>query len=460
MINKRTAKFFIVDWYIRDPRSNTIILIISVSVIAIALLGFVFIRNLIDFPVYYSAGQSLIAGRTDLYAPDFARGPLMDYRYPPFFLLAFYPLWFLPYSVAAYLWYIFSVLQIAACIFFLRRFIIRASKALWMIAGLATAGYFVMILHYGNAHLLAICLLFASFYFVAEKKDSAAALLMALSITIKLTPVLVLPYFAITKRWKFLLLTLVLLAGLNLAPTAVFGFQQNSELLREWYGHVIRDQVFHETNGPINLSLKGQLRRYLSEVDYSLRQEGDTRYPAVNFLSLDATQTDRLWIAIASAIYLFALVFLWWLRRVQRVGESRESGEYEILNSTDSQDSIDSMDLGLMICLMLMVGPLTSKIYFIALLWPLVSLANFAFTESSKAAVAAKRILIFIAAANLILPLLPGRSIQRWLLVAGADFFVNLLLMVALLYALISHRLPASSSDERRRQARSSTTGA
>src|SRR5262245_65785641 len=88
--------------------------------LVLALLGFVFIRNLIDFPVYYAAGQSLIKGRTDLYAPDFALGAVMDYRYPPFFLVALLPLWYLPYKIAAYLWYALSVGQIVVSILIVR----------------------------------------------------------------------------------------------------------------------------------------------------------------------------------------------------------------------------------------------------------------------------------------------------------------------------------------------------
>src|SRR5215207_9664119 len=97
--------------------------LISIVLLAIAgaLSGLIFIRNLIDFPVYYSAGQSLLMGRSDLYAADFALGRVMDYRYPPFFLLAFTPLWLLPYKVAAFLWYLLSILQISACLVLLKR---------------------------------------------------------------------------------------------------------------------------------------------------------------------------------------------------------------------------------------------------------------------------------------------------------------------------------------------------
>src|SRR5262252_3477116 len=91
------------------------LLILSALVALLAALGFVFIRHLVDFPVYYAAGRSLISGRTDLYAGDFAKGPTMDYRYPPFFLVALVPLWQLPYQLSAYVWYILQLLALAAC---------------------------------------------------------------------------------------------------------------------------------------------------------------------------------------------------------------------------------------------------------------------------------------------------------------------------------------------------------
>src|SRR5260370_34892271 len=90
---------------------------------------------------------------------------------------------------------------------------------------------------------------------------------------------------------------------------------------------------------------------------------------------------------------------------------------------------------------MLLVGPVTSKIYFVALLWPVGCLASFAAYQASLGGRLATYVLLSLAAANSVLPLLPGRSIQRLLIVLGADFYVNCLLMIALLYVLISHRL-------------------
>jgi len=407
-------------------RRSRIVLILACAS-ALALLGFVFIRNLVDFPVYYAAGRSLVSGRTDLYSPDFALGRVMDYRYPPFFLVALFPLWLLPYSVAAYIWYLLSMIELIGCVVIVRQ-TFHASKLMWLAVALAVAQYFVMALHYGNAQLLAVFLLFASLYFAQRRKDLAAAILMALAITIKLTPVLLLPYFALKRRWAMLAGVVVFLAAINIAPSAYFGFRENNQLLKTWYEHVVASQEFHEDNGPINLSLKGELRRYLSSVDYSQRVDGDVKYPAVNFASLSRDRVVQAWTIIAAV--LFAGVLLLML-------PARALGAAKGIHS----DEIAPLELAVMICLMLLVGPLTSKIYFVALLWPVACLGSFAAYRTSSTGRLVTYALIFLAAVNSILPLLPGRSIQRLLIVLGADFYVNCLLMIALLYVLISRRL-------------------
>src|SRR5712692_8044898 len=339
-----------------------IILILACSVAA-ALLGLLFIRNLVDFPVYYAAGRSLISGRTDLYSPDFALGRVMDYRYPPFFLVALFPLWLLPYPVAAYVWYLVSVLEIGGCFGIIVRAFpaLREKKTLLILVGLAVGQYFVMVLHYGNAHLLVVFLLFAAFYFVRQNKNIPAAILISLAITIKLIPALLLPYFALRKRWSLIAVVFIFLIAVNIAPSAYFGFRENNELLRAWYGHVVASQDFHEDNGPINLSLMGELRRYLSPVDYSQRVDGDVHYPSVNFASLDRTRVAETWAVIAAGLFAGGLVLMWWLSRRPK---NTADGVEDFDGKSTTGDEFLPLELSLMICLMLLVGPLTSKIYF------------------------------------------------------------------------------------------------
>jgi len=388
--------------------------------VAIAILGLFFIRNLIDFPVYYAAGRSLIQGRTDLYAPDFAVGRVMDYRYPPFFLVALLPLWLIPYPIAAYIWYVLSVLEIAGCVLIVARIFpaLRERKIMWLPVALAVAQYFVMVFHYGNAHLLAVFLLFGSLYLVLQRKTLWGSLLMALAITIKLTPILLLPYFALKKQWNFLIGVVAFLIFINLAPSAHFGFRRNAELLATWYRHVVSSQEFHEDNGPINLSLKGQLRRYLTDVDYSQRVDGDLDYGAVNLGSVSRERAVELWAVIAGVLFSGVMFLIWWSRQ----GFGRPA---------------TSLELALMICLILMIAPLTSKIYFIALLWPVASLVSLTADTTTRMGRVAFVVLTLLAAANFVLPLLPGRSTQRLLLVVGVDFYLNCLLMAALIYSLM-----------------------
>src|ERR1700754_1738156 len=243
------------------PRARLMLLISLAGFITLA--GFAFIRNLIDFPVYYAAGQSLLSGRTDLYAPDFALGRVMDYRYPPVFLLIFWPLWLLPYKAAAYLWYLFSVAEVAGCVYCVSRVaaLPKEKIAPWLVVFFAVAPYFINLLHYGNAHLLAIFLLFAACYLAYINKPVYGGLALALAISIKLTPAILIPYFALRKQWRLLASVAIFLITLNLVPAIYFGFAKNNELLKNWFAQVVVSQEFHEANGPINLSLKGQLRR-------------------------------------------------------------------------------------------------------------------------------------------------------------------------------------------------------
>ena len=419
-------------WFCRDSKmKNPIrILLIVAGAIAIGLLGFLFIRNLIDFPVYYSAGQSLISGRSDLYSPDFALGRVMDYRYPPFFLIALTPLWLLPYSLAAYIWYVLSVFEIIGCVLIVIRVFpsLRGSWILGLAVTLGLAQYFVMAIHYGNAHLLATFVLFASLYYVLQGKDLAAAALMAMAITIKLTAVLLLPYLVFKRRWKLLGSLCVFLLVFNIAPSIYFGFRGNNELLRSWYKHVVASQEFHEDNGPINLSIKGQLRRYLTTVDYSQRVDGDVQYDPINIASFSRGWVLGAWAVIAACLFAGVLLVMW------RAPPNAQGSVQQI----DVDRRKLSHELSLMICLMLLVGPLTSKIYFIALLWPVASLASIAIDGRAREGRVAMRALVIVAIINSVLPLLPGRSIQRLLLVLGVDFYLNCLVMAALTFVLVS----------------------
>jgi hypothetical protein len=381
-----------------------------------------------DFMVYYYGGRSLLNGRVDLYAPDFALSQWMDYRYPPLFLLVIVPLSLLPYRIALILWYALEIGALIGCVMVLRRVTESARRklAMWVIAFLIVEQYLVATLNTGNVQLIVAFSMFVGLWLATRRKDLMAALLIALAVTIKPLPLMLMPYFLIRKQWRFVLMTVVFVVVLNAAPAAYFGFHQNTELLQTWLNKVARDpNDFHELTGPVNVSLRGQLRRYLTAVDYSQRPDG---YPAVNFLSLSPRMADVIWGTLSAALLVSTLGLLWW--------RNRHHSE-----STGNQDALRSrifLELGPLICLMLIISPSTTKVYCIALLWPAVTLADFALNYRGAAAGVSRCVLLMAAALNLILPLLPGRPLHRFLDAIGADFYVLCLLMIGLSCAVAS----------------------
>jgi len=402
-------------------------LFIAAAIALIAAMGVVFVRNLTDFAVYYAAGRSLLSGRTDLYAPDFARGVVMDYRYLPFFILAFAPLSFAPYPVAAWVWHLLNTAAIALAITSIASMYSGLSynrTKVWTVAFLVVVPYFAMALDYGNVQLMVTALMFAGLSLALRGRDLPAAALLAVAITVKIVPALTLPYFAVTRRFTLLGLVLIITAVLNLLPSIYFGVAGNGELIARWYDHVIVGQEFHEANGPINLSLKGQLQRTFTDVDYTQRVDGDHRYAAVNVAALSTSTVDRAWMAISACLFIGGLVLIWVSARTS------DSTNQEATEAKDVR--LAALQIGLLICVMLFVGPLTSKVYLVALLWPVVAVGVVAWDHA-----AVRRALIVVAILSSALPLLPGRTMQRLLLVAGTDFYVSTAILGLVAFTLM-----------------------
>lgn len=386
----------------------------------------------VDYQVYYYAGLSLLAGRTDLYSSTFSLGELLDYRYPPLFLLLIWPLSLLSFSAATYVWWLLCWAQEFGCIYYVRRLVRENGRAgmslfCWVIVSLAVAPYYVMALQYGNAQIFVTMAIFGSFCLALRSKVIQAALLMALAITFKVFVLLAIPYFILKKQWNYLAAVGLFVVILNLLPAFYFGFGKNLELVGTWFDHIVLDHERHETIGPINLSLKGQLRRHLTDIDYSERVSGtdwaDTEYRQVNLVSIPSQYAAYIWIGLSLILYLVFAVVVWRNRAAPASGQRR------------------LLEYGLIVCLTLLVNPLSYKIYFILLLLPLAALANFAFTAGSTQAKVSRYVVYFVAAANVILPLIPGRIAQRLLLVIGTDFWITTVVTATLFYVLASATL-------------------
>ena len=134
-----------------------------------------------------------------------------------------------PYPVAAYIWFLASVLMVFGCVIFVRPCReVPTGLLLWLLVLFSVGPYFVMSPALWQCPFTGGLSSFRSFlYLVIRQHDYAGALLMALAITIKVIPILALPYFAAKRKWKFLALTLIFLTWfLTSFPLYILVFQR------------------------------------------------------------------------------------------------------------------------------------------------------------------------------------------------------------------------------------------
>jgi len=377
------------------------------------------VTHYVDFPVYWHASNSLLNGRQDLYDPTFVWGgpdQLMDYRYPPLFLLIFAPLGMLSYTAAGYAWF---TLKVVALVFTLRAIHSMTGNVgnrllLWTATSLIAAPYLIEEFHYGNVHFFIVFLTVLALYFFEAGRETLSAAVLALAISIKVFPVFFLPYFLIQRKFRYVALTLLCIVLFNLLPGFYFGFSHNIELLETWYGRILINSEGHEFHGGINHSLKGVLQRYLSHIPYE-RRVTDQGYPNINVADLDSGSVQTLLYGITGAILLIML-FLCFRRH--------ESMEDRLLA------------YGLIACAIVDFAPSTGYNYFALLILPGAVISSYWLRKGERGT----RALTMLVAAAVLLsflpPLLPGSAVQRNVQMHSPYFFSALLLFVSLALAL------------------------
>jgi hypothetical protein len=404
-------------------RMHRSLLITAVAIIAAAAyITYFFPKQ--DFSVYYAAGRSLLSGRVDLYAPDFANAGVMDYRYPPVFILLFAPFALLPFAASVFVW---AVLMLTAMVASMRQIAEAAGrllqtdklKLILFIATLFSVKYLLVALKPQNVHLFLVIAVFASFFLLIKQKLLPASLLMALVIAIKAFPVLLLPYFAIKRQWKFLGMTAGFVLMFLLLPAYYFGINGNIDLHQEWFGKVVNESDFYELNGPPNLSVPGQMVRYITTVPYEERVL-DRSYANVNFVEAEPETAKLIGRILAGLIAIISFAILFLLNRDNRDGQLNDGRTF--------------YEFGFVICMMLLVGPRTNIIYFTALFIPYIILLSSFFRRRT---LLAWIVVAATALVTVVLPLVPGARSQRLFVVLGVDTIAALAVWVTLGWLLL-----------------------
>ncbi len=209
---------------------------------------------------------------------------------PPIMPITLSPFMALPPVVGAMTWFALKVALTGVSVWLCFRMVKPADRPLpsWFQAGvlLFTLRPFLSDLHHGNNNLLILFLIVTALEAWRRGYDVLAGLILALSISYKVTPALFVYYFLLKRSWRAAGATVLGMAlFLLVVPALVVGPQFNGECLGAWWHRMLSPFLTSGATSPqeINQSLGGVLTRLLTATP-----TGDGRYDvhvALNLVS-------------------------------------------------------------------------------------------------------------------------------------------------------------------------------
>lgn len=315
-------------WSLRNVALGIMILVISTELFSIIYLIFFNVLQIqrhaqvyyhYDFGFFYWAFDSVIhqhatsllynqplqqAWMQSLGYPHYAAN---QYVYPPQFAVLFCWLALFPFYIAADVWTAMSTIAYIAGFFMVSKLAYSGrSTLLWMFMTsiwLADYGYYSDWI-VGNASWLIFVLLCLLFYLrYARQRPMLAGIALGLAVVIKITPVILLVYYAARRDWKTVLGALIGVGSATLITAMVLGWH----ILQYYVGAFSSLAATSMKNGPApyNSSVKGALT-WLSEFQH---------------LGWTSHRIEMMFVVFV----IIAVVLTWWSMRGHANDARRES---------------------------------------------------------------------------------------------------------------------------------------
>jgi len=174
-----------------------------------------------DFTVYFDGLHAYLQGANPYLEIE---GSFIKYLYPPFALLFFSPMSFFSRSIGSIVWVGFSILLLlssTALLFKIGKKKIVSSEY-FVLTGLVFLMFTVKFnLGMGQFNIVNLFLITLFLFYYQKGRIQFAAISLALSLLIKVLPLLFLPYLVILRKWR-LVLTLLGLVTLGLVLPFLF----------------------------------------------------------------------------------------------------------------------------------------------------------------------------------------------------------------------------------------------
>jgi len=189
------------------------------------------------FPTYYAA-KNILTG-ADIYAYC---GFGSYYTRTPIFALILSPLGLLPRNISSFVWCLLNTVALGTIFVICEKMFLRTKNTknfFWIIIAPITllllsrplvSGFLL-----GQVDILMLCFIMLALFFKERNKLIPAALFFTFAVSIKLTPLVFLPYFLLKKETKFVCRVLFFTAVFIFIPALFVSWGRNLALLRDWY---------------------------------------------------------------------------------------------------------------------------------------------------------------------------------------------------------------------------------
>lgn len=243
-----------------------------------------------DFNVFYHAASEVLAGR-DPYQSSLAGWT--PYLYPPLLAVSVTSLAVLPLPVAAYVWFLINAVSAISAAWMsaklaydggqlrdanesgVRAGTLRLSvvRVLLAVCSVAIVARFVLDnFSLGQVNPLVTGLAAAHVYLYSRNKKAASAVMLAIAVSIKLTPLVLLGYHLARRRWKFSAMSLGLVVAIFALSFLPFGAQA-PEALRVFMSRTIQNRQGYDLAYSGNQSLRGAIARLTPAASQTLDHE-------------------------------------------------------------------------------------------------------------------------------------------------------------------------------------------
>jgi hypothetical protein len=325
--------------------------------------------------VYVETARTFLAGG-DIYVQGHG------YSYPPFAALLAAPFTFLPHYAVRAVWYVVNLIAVIGlvgwgwrlaggaawtCLFHDRR------EWLAALLGLACSERYISnALSHQQVDVLVASLIMAGCALLMRQRPGAAGAAIGVAAAFKATPMLFAPYFAWRREWITAASVIAVAVGLNLAPDLVHAPWEGGSWLEQWLSRFVFATLGDPNRYPgtwlaapgDNQSLAGTVGRLLTTT--------------LNWSTSGVTEAVRdplLGPRAARALVYSALAALFAVS-LSAIGPSRRL-DWNVEPSVDVTIR-PVFEVGMILCLMLLASPMSSRAHFATLILPAFSLARFA----------------------------------------------------------------------------------